>query len=80
MNKQEIEKEVLKIIVEQMGMDAFVADMETTKEEIGADSLDDIEMIMALEERFEIEIDDAHAEHIRTIQDAADVVALTIGV
>lgn len=77
-NKQEIEKETLKIVTEQMGMPAGDVGMETSREEIGADSLDDIEMIMAIEERFEIEIADLDAERIRTVQDAADVVAAII--
>lgn len=80
MNKQEVEKEVLRIVVEQMCMDTSIVDMNTTKEEMCADSLDEIEIIMALERYFEIEIEDAAAKRIRTVQDAANVVALIVGV
>ena len=69
----DIEAKVRRIVSEQMGVEestlknemAFVADL-------GADSLDTVEIIMALEEEFGIEIDDAEAEKIETIQSAID--------
>jgi len=43
-------------------------------EDLGADSLDVVEMIMALEEKFEIEIPDSEAENIKTVQDVVDYI------
>ena len=75
MNKQEIENKVLKIITEQMGINPGSVELKTSRKDIGSDSLDDIEMIMALEEEFAIDLDDAVAERIQTVQDAADVIS-----
>ena len=66
----DIEARVKKIIAEQLGVEesqvtnekAFVADL-------GADSLDTVELVMALEEAFDMEIPDEDAENIRTVQD-----------
>ena len=72
----DIEARVKKIIAEQLGVEesqvtnekAFVADL-------GADSLDTVELVMALEEEFECEIPDDEAEKITTVQQAIDYVA-----
>ena len=66
-----IEERVKKIIVEQLG----VKEDQVTKEasfvdDLGADSLDTVELVMALEEEFECEIPDEDAEKIITVQDA----------
>jgi acyl carrier protein len=66
-----IEERVKKIVVEQLG----VKDEEVTPEasfvdDLGADSLDTVELVMALEEEFEIEIPDEAAEKITTVQEA----------
>jgi acyl carrier protein len=66
---------VKKIIVEQLGVDE--ADISTESsfiEDLGADSLDIVELIMALEEEFEIEIPDSDAEKITTVGDAVDYI------
>lgn len=65
------ENKVKKIIVDQLG----VAEDEVSAEasfvdDLGADSLDTVEMVMAFEEEFSIEIPDEDAEKIRTVQDA----------
>ena len=64
---------VKQTIVEQLGID----EKEVTPEadfinDLGADSLDTVELVMAFEEAFEIEIPDEDAEKIRTVQDAVD--------
>jgi len=70
-----VEERVKKIVVEQLG----VKDDEVTFEasfvdDLGADSLDTVELVMALEEEFECEIPDDEAEKITTVQQAVDYV------
>lgn len=70
-----IEERVQKIVVEQLG----VKDEEVTKDasfvdDLGADSLDTVELVMALEEEFETEIPDEDAEKITTVQQAVDYI------
>lgn len=70
-----IEEKVKKIIVDQLG----VEEAEVTAEakfidDLGADSLDTVELVMALEEEFETEIPDEEAEKITTVQQAIDYV------
>lgn len=64
------------IIVEQLGLDdADSLTMETSlKEDLDADSLDAVEVIMALEEEFDIEIPDDEAENFKTIGDIVDYI------
>ena len=75
MKTNEIETRVKKIVVEQLG----VKEDEVTSEasfvdDLGADSLDTVELVMALEEEFEVEIPDEDAEKIVTIKDAINYV------
>lgn len=67
----EIEARVKKIVVEQLGVkeDEVTADASFV-DDLGADSLDTVELVMALEEEFETEIPDEDAEKIVTIKDA----------
>ena len=66
-----VEERVKQIIVEQLGVDeAEVTPTAKFFEDLGADSLDIVELVMAFEEAFEIEIPDEDAEKIRTVQDA----------
>ena len=65
------EERVKQIIVEQLGVDeAEVTPNASFVDDLGADSLDTVELVMAFEEAFEIEIPDEDAEKIRTVQDA----------
>lgn len=61
------------IISEELGVeeDVIKADSQLA-DDLGADSLDAVELIMAIEEEFDIEIDDASATKIKTVQDIAD--------
>jgi len=66
---------IKKIIIEQLGSEeADVTLGSSFIEDLGADSLDIVELIMALEEEFDIEIPDSEAEKISTVGDAADYI------
>lgn len=69
-----IEERVKKIIVEQLGVKEDVKPEASFIEDLGADSLDTVELVMALEEEFDIEIPDEEAEKITTVQSAIDYV------
>ncbi len=70
-----IEERVTKIIVEQLGVKPEDIKPEASfVEDLGADSLDTVELVMALEEEFETEIPDEEAEKINTVQAAIDYI------
>ena len=70
-----IEERVKKIIVEQLGVkEEDVKPEASFVEDLGSDSLDTVELVMALEEEFDIEIPDEEAEKITTVQSAIDYV------
>ncbi len=63
-------EQVKKIVVEQLGVEADEVQMSSTfVDDLGADSLDIVELIMAFEEEFNIEIPDEKAEKIKTVED-----------
>lgn len=71
MKTNEIETRVKKIVVEQLGVkEEEVTTDASFVDDLGADSLDTVELVMALEEEFETEIPDEDAEKIITIKDA----------
>ena len=71
----EIFEKVQQITVEQLSVDASAVTMESTfVDDLGADSLDIVELIMAFEEEFEVEISDDEAEKIRTVTDAVELI------
>ena len=68
-----IEQRVRKIIAEQLGVnEAEIKNESSFVDDLGADSLDTVELVMALEEEFETEIPDEEAEKITTVQLAID--------
>jgi acyl carrier protein len=70
-----IEKRVVKIVAEQLGIDeADVKPESSFVDDLGADSLDTVELVMALEEEFDCEIPDEDAEKIATVQQAIDYI------
>lgn len=71
-----VEERVKQIIVEQLGVDeGEVTPTASFVDDLGADSLDIVELVMAFEEGFGIEIPDEEAEKIRTVKDATDYIA-----
>ena len=76
MNEAEVLEKVKKVVVEQLG----VAESEVKKEssfvdDLGADSLDTVELVMALEETFGVEIPDEEAEKIKTVGDTVTYIS-----
>ena len=70
-----VEKRVKEIIVEQLGVTPDEVTNEASfVEDLGADSLDTVELVMAFEEEFGIEISDEDAEKIKTVQDAVSYI------
>ena len=69
-----IEERVKKIVIEQLGAKAEVTNSASFVDDLGADSLDTVELVMALEEEFETEIPDEKAEKITTVQEAIDYI------
>ena len=70
-----VDERVKKIIAEQLGVEAGEVTPEASfVEDLGADSLDTVELVMALEEEFEIEIPDEDAEKILTVGKALDYI------
>lgn len=71
----DIEQRVKKIVAEQLGTDeATVKNESSFIDDLGADSLDTVELVMALEEEFDTEIPDDEAEKITTVQQAIDYI------
>jgi acyl carrier protein len=71
-----IEEKVKKIVAEQLGSgEDEISNESSFIDDLGADSLDTVELVMALEEEFDIEISDDDAEKIATVQAAIDYVS-----
>ncbi|WP_297404477.1 acyl carrier protein [uncultured Cetobacterium sp.] len=69
---------IREIVVEQLGVDADQVTLEANfVEDLGADSLDTVELIMAFEEEFDVEIPDTDAEKIKTVQDVVNYIEST---
>ena len=70
-----VDQKVKQIIVEQLGVDEGQVDGTASfVDDLGADSLDLVELVMAFEEAFDLEIPDEDAEKIRTVKDAIDYI------
>jgi len=73
--KAEVAEKVKQIVSEQLGVEeSEVTPSAAFADDLGADSLDQVELVMALEEAFSMEISDEEAEKIRTVQDAINYV------
>jgi acyl carrier protein len=70
-----VEQKVKQIIVEQLGVDENQVDNSASfVDDLGADSLDIVELVMAFEEAFDLDIPDEDAEKIQTVKDAIDYI------
>ena len=68
-------EKIREIIAEQLNIDEDVITMESSfREDLGADSLDVVELVMAVEEEFDVEFDDEEAENITTVGDAVNYI------
>ena len=75
LNMSTIKERVMKLVCEQLGVkEEEVTPEASFVEDLGADSLDTVELVMALEEEFETEIPDDEAEKITTVKEAMDYV------
>ena len=74
--EKSVEKRVIDIIMEQLGVSEEEVTMEASFiDDLGADSLDLVELIMAMEEEFSLEISDEDAEKIQTVQDVVNYIS-----
>ncbi len=72
---EKVEQRIKKIVAEQLGVNETEVNNESSfVDDLGADSLDTVELVMALEEEFECEIPDEQAEKIHTVQQAIDYI------
>ena len=75
MNTEEVFEKVKAVIVEQLGVSETTVEMESSFiDDLGADSLDIVELVMALEEEFDMEIPDADAEKVVTVGDVVEYI------
>lgn len=66
---------IKEVVVDQLGVDADQVTLEANfVDDLGADSLDTVELIMAFEEEFDVEIPDTEAEKIKTVQDVVNYI------
>lgn len=72
---ENVEEQVKEIVIEQLSVDADKVVPEASFiNDLGADSLDTVELVMAFEEKFDLEIPDEDAENITTVQDAINYI------
>ena len=75
MEREKIEATVKEIVADQLGLDQSDINSEESVTDMGADSLDQVELVMAFEEEFNLEIPDVEAEGLTTVQKAVDYIA-----
>jgi acyl carrier protein len=79
MDRNDMQKKVVDIIANQLGVDKEMVTPEANVvDDLGADSLDVVELVMALEEAFDLEIPDDEAERIRTVKDILEYLAKSL--
>jgi len=72
--KQNTQDKVVRIIAEKLSIDPSTIKSDSTLQDLGADSLDLVEIIMKLEEQFGIEVDDEKAEKLKNVHDVVEYV------
>lgn len=75
LDKQTVQSKIITLIAEQLGVEENTITTESTLEQLGADSLDIVELIMKMEECFSIEISDEEAEQLKTVGQVASYIA-----
>jgi acyl carrier protein len=79
-DRNDIQSKVIGIIVEQLGIEqADIKEESNFIDDLGADSLDTVELVMAFEEEFDLEIPDEQAEKITTVKEAIEHIAVAVG-
>lgn len=79
MSNEEVERRVIEIVCEHLAVNKETVERKTSfQEDIGADSLDIVELVMELEEEFDIQIPDTEAEKIKTVGEAIDFICAKI--
>ncbi len=79
MDRNEMQQKVVNIIANQLGVEKDLVTLEANVvDDLGADSLDVVELVMALEEAFDLEIPDEEAEKIRTVKDIIEYLAKSL--
>ncbi len=79
MDRNEMQQKVVDIIANQLGVEKDLVTLEANVvDDLGADSLDVVELVMALEEAFDLEIPDEEAEKIRTVKDIIEYLAKSL--
>ena len=80
MAQNSVKEKVLGIIADQLDLDSSEIKLDSSfVDDLGADSLDTVELVLALEEQFEVSIPDNEAENIKTVQQAIDKIEQTVG-
>lgn len=75
MSEQDLKEKIVSVIAEKLGVSAEQCKPEAAfVEDLGADSLDQVELVMALEDEFDLEIPDEDAEKLKTVQSVFDYV------
>lgn len=79
MDRNEMQQKVVNIIANQLGVERDLVTLDANVvDDLGADSLDVVELVMALEEAFDLEIPDEEAEKIRTVKDIIEYLAKSL--
>lgn len=75
LTREKIEQRVASILVEQLGVDeSQITPNASLVDDLDCDSLDLVELVMAMEEQFDFECEDEEAEKVRTVKDACDLI------
>jgi len=72
--EKELIKKIIQVVTTQLGLPKGKVSLESTKDSLDMDSLDNIEMIMAIEEAFSVEVPDAEWEKVDSVQNVLDLV------